>query len=737
MQNQKFDELHFFIAESGSFDNVRDTILIGGLLLFGKYDEETQNKLRNAMVDSLKEINMKYPQNTFFHDFIESDETKKQGKIFASSLAKNLMTSATNEDEKKAYSIIMFQNIHDIYPNTPLILVQRELDNRYITMIWSLIEHTIFVSNKTANKLNDNAKIHVHIAHRSYTLDLDKSTMTTAKELQLNMKKNNDKNKKNTYFVTSPIDSNQLTNTFNILINDRWKTSNLKLASIETAELIFDKKPKKSDEPTPGLYLANVILGIERSRLVRSQLIAEQTLPILESLNYDQNLDSTAICKSNYCNGNIESLIATIEQYPIDPNNMQNQELVRTLVKEYIRDSKQFQNLFESAKVIVDNPKNRKKGSELLRLLEYIYRNSSKPDLFADLYLTMMQFLISNQFGNIMKSAELWKTYIPLENNLPKLGVEYGLKIGTEFRCRRAISLTEQFNFDYAEQIMTEIGTHEETFCEAMAKFFQVSADQIDLQKIANCYDTLAQVFAFQAFDQYKRKLSELFFRKALMLFNNPVDQTRVWIHLGHLACDFPLQLKPLWEEAVTNLPASDNYIDDGIKMPFVTAVRLKGILVFGNSEQKKELAETMDSITRNYAYEVINTYPYGLILQKLAMLNAEIGNKKRANKLFEKTIRSLESGEYFSRSLSTIAKIRHSLFMFESNMNTNTNSNFNNFNINSKIKYLQNNIRQFIAQLPKSQITKQQSEALQFIDQQNTLQQAKRILNNIRFLHW
>ncbi|MDR2761975.1 MAG: hypothetical protein LBB88_05190 [Planctomycetaceae bacterium] len=727
MQTQKFDEVHLFIAESGSFDNIRDTILIGGLLLFGKYDETIQNKLRGAMVDSLNEIGKKYPHDTFFHNFLESDETKQQGKHFAAALAKKLETLTPNEDERIIYCVVMFQHIHDVHDNTSTLLAQYELNNRYVSMVWSLIEHTLFVSDRTSKKLNDDAKFHIHLAERSYAIDLDKSTLELAKSLNLNLKKSNDVNKKNTYVVTTPLNADDLKNIFNISIRNRWSNTKLELASVETVELAFDKKVKKSDESTPALYLAGAILGIERARLIRSQLIAVQTLPILESLIYDQNLDSTAICKSNYCNENIESLISTIEQHPIDPNSQQNQELVRILIKEYTRDSKQFQRLFESAKLIADNPKNRKRGNDLLRLLEHIYRMSGKQDLFADFYLTLIQFSVANQVGNIPKSSEMWKTYMPMENSLPKLGIEHGLKFGTEFRCRRAINLMEQFNFDLAEQVMIEIGTREEGFCEAMAKFFNMPVEQINLQNIGRCYDTLAQVFAFQASDPYNRKLSELFFRKALTAFSDPVDQTIVWVHLGHLACDFPNHLRPLWNEVVKNLPTTGNIIDDGIKMPFVVAVKLKGALVFGDAEQKKELTETMDIITRSYAYEVINSFPYGLILQTLAMLNVEIGNKKRANKLYEKAIRSLELGEQFSRSLSIVAKIRHSLFTLDSNPAPN----------NPKGKYLFHNVRQFIALLPKSQITKQYNDSAYYIDQKNLQQYAKRILNNIKFIHW
>ncbi|MDR2170010.1 MAG: hypothetical protein LBP59_07710 [Planctomycetaceae bacterium] len=751
IQIQKFDELHFFIVESGFFDKVKETFLIGGLLLFGKYDETVQKKLREILVDSLSVIDKKYPQDTSFYAFLENDATKRQGKQFASALAKNLSALTPDEDNRTAYGLLMFQNIHDIHDNLPTLFAQNELNNRYVSMLWSLIEHTIFVSDRAAKKLNSGAKFHVHIAARSYVIDLDKTSLKSAKALELNMKKNaepkntepkntepNDAESKDaesknadvvTYTVTPSIDADEIKNLFDVAINERWSTSDFKLETVETCELIFDKKIKKSDEPTPGLYLANTLLGIERTRLVRSQLIADPALPILESLIYDQNLDSTAICKSNYCNGNITSLIETLEHYPLDPNSQQNQEIVRILIKEYAKNSEQFYRLFDAAKNIAGNAKNRKHGNDLARLVEHIHRMSDKTDLLADFYSILIQFITANQSNYAIKSFDLWRIYLPKENSLPKLGVKNGLKIGAEFRCRRAVNLMEQFNFDLAEQVMIEIGTQNDDFCQAMAKFFNVPVEQIDMQEISNCYDTLAQVFAFQAFDQYKRKLSELFFRKALTATKNPASQIRIWTHLGHLACDFPKQLKPLWDEVLTNLPTTGDYIDDGIKTPHVIAIRLKGALVFGNNELKKELTETMDVITRNYAYEIINSFPYGLILQTLAMLNAELGNKKRANKLFEKTIRSLESSEQSARPLATIAKIRHTLFNLESNPNINTNI--------SKNKFLHSNIRQFISYLPKSQISKQLHEATLNPDQQNTQQNAKRILNLIRFIHW
>jgi hypothetical protein len=291
-----------------------------------------------------------------------------------------------------------------------------------------------------------------------------------------------------------------------------------------------------------------------------------------------------------------------------------------------------------------------------------------------------------------------------------------------EFRYRRAVSLTDQFQFEKAEQILVDIGTKAEQFQEKMAEIFETPVEQLNRRPLGMCYSTLAQACAFQANEFDKRTLAENLFRNALNCFTEQNDQERIWVYLVHLACDFPKESRSLWEEAHVNFLQYTGNIIDGLEKPFALAAYIKGMYVFGNINEKRPWANDLNQILVDYPNDLLNRHPFGLILQMTAMLNVSVFHEtgeseyaKYANNFFPKAAKSLDSGEKLLKTLASVARLRNALFVLETDANN-----------AGKLESLQNALRS---------VAKKIKIAPTSAD--NPIEQANQLLSNIHFNYW
>ncbi|MDR1923863.1 MAG: hypothetical protein LBQ66_05775 [Planctomycetaceae bacterium] len=721
-KKEKFDELHFFLDESGQFTEKSDINLVGGVLLFGLYDGKVQNGIRRAITNALKKINGQYPQDLHFYAFRESAEEMRQAKEQKKLLCNSLHHELENwrkQENVKIYGILI-RHRQDIYSETSGILNEKEVDNRYIAMLWSLIEHSVFVNKKVISRLNDNAKIHLHIANRMFVFPKDEAKREYLQSLGWQVS-DDTRGEDNQYAVTTIINEDELRGMFRVALSDRWQMSKLELGEVDIQRLRYNNV-RRETESTTALYLADLLLGVERSRIIRyNQIIVQPTLPILEQLDYSPHLKFITNCKSQLLSGGIESVLSNLEDNPIDPNDSGTDDLIPLLVEYYTHSPKTFHRLFMKASQFVDQPNYRQQGLDILKLLEFVYQKTGQRDLLSELYSILIPFSVANHSGDTEAANELWERYLELENQLPALGNEAGLTMQAEFRCRRAVSLTDQFQFEKAEQILVDIGTKAEQFQEKMAEIFETTVEQLNRRPLGMCYSTLAQACAFQANDFDKRTLAESLFRNALNCFTEPDDQERIWVYLAHLACDFPEELRSLWEEAHVNFLQYTGNIIDGIEKPFVLAAYIKGMYVFGNINEKRQWANDLNQILVDYSNDLLNRHPFGLILQMTAMLNVSVFNetgeseyKKNANVFFSKAVQSLASGEKLLKTLASAAQLRSVLFALETDANN-----------AGKLELLQNTIRSVAKKLsivPTSD---------------NPIEQANQLLSNIRFNYW
>jgi hypothetical protein len=166
---KKFDELHFFIDESGNLTAEspnQEIMLLGGVLLFGTYDDKADASLHELISKELSKAGGKFPEDLHFS---KSALSSKEKEAFFSNLSSAIKDWAA--DQRILHGVYI-KHKKDIFNSAPDILAEKQFDNRYLSMLWSLVEHLVFVDANVRGSLTQGATIHLHIASRIFFLDL-------------------------------------------------------------------------------------------------------------------------------------------------------------------------------------------------------------------------------------------------------------------------------------------------------------------------------------------------------------------------------------------------------------------------------------------------------------------------------------------------------------------------------------------------------------------------------------
>jgi hypothetical protein len=664
LQTETFNELHLFIDESGNFDSMKkkEIKLIGGVLVFGEYNEIMEQRIKDSLITAVQSIQGKYPQGLHYFE-----RKPKNNKLFSDTLMEQL-DIFFKENNVQIYGVLI-RHREDIFADASGILVECEFDNRYFLMLWSLIEYCVFVSDEINKRLTDDAVIHLHIARKSFNLHYDNEDyVNVVKSLGYNV--HQDRNTKR-YYVSTSVNEQTIRGMFSIALKNQWKTSKRTLKTIEMNPIVYNPYPgandwKRREASSSALYLADILLGVERERLQYKPV--QSLLPILESLEYGRKLEVIMRCKSCLADDNFDALIGIFADESIDPDDGRNQDIVNRLVQEFQQNRTPFYRLYEMSAEKVDNPVRRKHALQTIKLLDVVYQKTNQFDLFSELYSTLVSFSAANHSGDVRKAEANWNQYLELEKQVllfgKKKGLEKARNIMLKFRSRRAVNLMDQFDFETAENIINEISQNEYRFCVNNSDDLQF----VSTWRLGVCYSLMGQVGAFQK----KYDIAINSFRYALNCFNEPDDIERIWVYCGHLACDFPETSTDLWNEAKEYLATvMKNHLP--LEKPFVFAVLAKGILVFGDVMEKQEWLNKNNDILETSLSNILPMHPCGLILQTAAMLNADIWSEtgdniyaERADHFFGQAIRSLEAGENLLQFLSIACRLRYASFINE-----------------------------------------------------------------------
>ncbi|MDR1142569.1 MAG: hypothetical protein LBL62_12830, partial [Planctomycetaceae bacterium] len=603
----KYNELHLFIDESGCFSKKRDINIVGGVLLFGSYDDTVQSGIKNAMIDACRIAGEQYPPH--FYEL-------KDEKIFADNLSENFEIWRKNTGT--AIYGVLIQHKEDVFDSASNIIAEQNFDNRYLAMIEEFIEYVVFVSNEINIRLTEDAEIHLHIAHRCFTVP--RNDELKAKYESLGYKVDNYKRNSNAYLIKSSLLPSNITILFRQAVRQHWTTSQRKFAEIKLEQLNYN-----SGETTPAMYLADIVIGVERKRLQKMRV--KQTLPILESLEYGKALNTEIRCKAYLVADNIEGLIGDLEKNPFNPDDLRNRNIVNVLVTAYGKNKKPFQTLYETAEKLVDNPSERDRAVMLSELLDVIAEESGCKDLLFQFYSLMVKFSFANHTGNFQKGNLIWAEWLKLEPLLPQVGLDYGVKFYTEFRLRRAVNLMDMFQYVEAETVLLDGVTKEEDYRTKTAAIFGCEPEQIDAIQIGKIYNTLGQSLAFQGNDL---QWAENSFRYAIECFKDKDSIERSWVYLGHLACDHPNELRHLWDEVVTHLPSGEKPLEK----PFVLALKLKAALVFYDDVTQNKWLNDALSVLDYCPGNIKRQHPWGLVIQTTALICVKLYQITKDEKL-------------------------------------------------------------------------------------------------------
>jgi hypothetical protein len=678
ISDEKYNELHLFIDESGKLNsNRRNEIrFVGGVLIFGEYNSAIEKSIEYSLRRAVKEIGRKYPQDLHYFQ-LPPNERKKLAYVIQKQLA-----FFRPQFGERMYGVLI-QHDEDIYPDAPIALAEQELDNRYNSMLWSLIEYYVFVSDEVNKRLTNNAAIHLHIAKKSFSLPEDEDYINTVKSLGYNVSKNPQTGQ---HYVQTSINAQTIRGMFTMTIRNRWKTSQRELASIEINSINYDcnsyaNDSKRRTVSTPTIYLADIILGVERNRIIDERIgikPLQQILPFLEFLEYGKQLEVAVQCKACLLENQFEALVEILADESIDPDDIRNQDVMNRLVEEFKQNPTSFHSLIEIAVREIDEPKRRSHALMTAKLVSVIYQRANVFDLLIELYSILVSFAAANHTGDIIKAEAMWNQYLELEKQTPAIGKEYGLEkvrdIILMFRSRRAVNLMDKFNFEAAENVIVEVSKDE-------INFRGNNADDLEFiskRRIGICYSLAGQACAFQR----KQDKANEFFNYALSCFTKPEDNERIWIYRGHLACDYPEVSTDIWKEIKERLLVDFNRRFEMLDNPFAFAILMKGTLVFGDINEKQEWLKEIDDVLEFYRQSMFSIHPCGLILQSAAMLYAAVWREtgddnavELADYYFQQAIGSLASGEKLLRLLSNACKLRHALFLYECNPHENKKS--------------------------------------------------------------
>jgi hypothetical protein len=278
----KFNELHLFIDESGNFDSIKknEIKLVGGVLLFGEYNNTIEQGIKNSLLTVVQSIHGKYPQS--LHYFGQS---QKNHKMFSDTLKEQLDVFC-KENDTKIYGVLI-RNEEYLDTNVPKIIVEREFDDLYLSMLWSLIEYCVFASGEVNSRLTNDAVIHLHIARKSFRLNNnDENYINVIRSQGYTVAQNPNTGE---YYVPMSVNEQAIRGMFSMTRKNQWKISERKLETVNMNPIVYNpypaaKDPKRQKESTSALYLADITLGVERTRL-RCKFF-QSIVPILESLEY-------------------------------------------------------------------------------------------------------------------------------------------------------------------------------------------------------------------------------------------------------------------------------------------------------------------------------------------------------------------------------------------------------------------------------------------------------------------
>lgn len=726
MSQNKFNELHLFVDETGLLANIdaynpktrgKDLCLVGGVVFWGEYD-----KFDARLAKILKEtVATHYGIDSWSElHYYDSEGAQKLGAEYWPK--KNAFLAALRDELQRDACADRFQGVsirHESDLGAPSsLLSENEEDNRYLFMLQSLIEQVVF-SDETARRLTKDAKIVVRIASRQLVLPRGDARIPLIKarldrlarrlylkpsERRLYYEKvdrfevpyfHNEKDIRNATTAFLKYRRPDATYDFN---DQRVETINYNR---------FDNQGRYKELSASGYYLADIFLGQKRNalsaRAPKSGDAASFVVPEFKSWTYEPASEELARCDADLANGGgyFDDLLWSQPDLVANPLFAEfKNKLAQTLSAKNLRrywDRLRFDidasrsEAFNQARATFVNV------DEITRLRSEERRREDaqkfpKDDAENQLSRAWVRFAIANHSGDVAEGERVWQDIANLEPLYRRLSPEKELEFRTETGLRRAVNLLDAFRFDEARRIVAElIERQEETlrFVQS-SKFFE---DRTKRFQLGRCYSQLGQIEACSGSFESARKL----FEQAAAQYDattDAADLERNAIYLGHVACDMCRFAvgdcgKSLWAQTLANVPTlkRDSQINDNLLSlknlnddnRYWAPLLLKGVWLFENDDQVADLLDDWDaSPLKRSIYQRLNEkrseWPDGAVLQSVAESRARLYRKLRTTPFFESTrnafndaISALQKEDSpLMNFLAAVARLRKALWLVD-----------------------------------------------------------------------
>ncbi|MCS7015691.1 MAG: hypothetical protein RMJ19_02245 [Gemmatales bacterium] len=667
----QFDQLHFFLDESGSFGE-KDVNLVGGVIVLGPYDSAADAALMQLLQESVSKCKARFPQDLhFFQSSLTSSRRRELCKEIATRLP-------FWQREQRWLTGIALRHQRDIFPSGSNILAEQQHDNRYLQILCTLIEHVCFVDPYFTARLSPKAEIFVYVGQRYFRVENTQENRELLSRLgyEVVVHMSNE-----APCMARSLTTHELRGLIRSIVRERWPQTQLQFQCFKVCRINYDAR-RQTDHPA-AMYLADLELGCLRNRC-RGVKDAERLLAYSRLLDYDQKLHHLVQMASALAQGSLASFLDRSRSYwalssisvnrpSDDPLSEVQAVLEQSAAQLAQRDAAPLLVLLKDACDLVDSPGQIQKGVALADFAIRILNRAERLTPEAEILALQAHLSAANHTGETEIADFVWQEYTQREEQLLACGLS-GLERMAEMRNRRAISRLDQFCFEEAKIILAHILSHVESGFYPLAKMFDIPVEKLPMRLIGTLFGTLGQVFALQTQPDHSR--AEACFRRALDLFNASADQQRQWTYLGHLACDRGESGHALWQEVchhLADLASVMPICEEGRQ--YQLALQIKGFYVFRPREDILAFLEQwqQNSPTQAYSEESQKCHPFGLIYQGLGLLYARLGRETRDHRYyqqalpwFDRAAELMQNGGPLLKILARIARIRQWLVKAE-----------------------------------------------------------------------
>jgi hypothetical protein len=671
----KYSAVHFFLDESGRFTGTSpraELALVGGVLLFGDYDPDADARLKAILKRRLEAAGGQFPTELHF----SSTQLAERLPDFLRGVTEELPRWC---QETRALYGISLRHASDLADPNHGLLSERRNDYRYLSMLWSLVEHLVFVDEKVLERLAPDASINLHVANRAYVFDPQRQSVEELERLGYSVSP--DRRQSGRMVVRSILREGDLLTMLRMAVRMRWGDVPVRLGEIRVQRLDYEN----GNSPA-ALYLADLYLGLVRQgelgrmRHFRPRATPEALLASFRRLQYGPWLELMALKQAALNNGNLDDYIAASDQYDslprqhldtFEPIERRQQKRAAELLS---ASAERVVALLEKACHTIDLPGQYDAG---WRAAERAWRWLIQPPLRAEMLYLQARLSHANHTGHVRKADEVWQAYERSEPELGSLGSE-GLRLRAELRNRRAVHLIDSFRLEEAEKVINGVLDDQEAVQQVLRRMEAGSETCAVNRELGACYGTLGQVHAFLG-GQERQDLAKEVFVEACRFFKRADDVERQCVYLGHLACDRGPAGETDWRAVLQKLPALlDPNPISGSGQQYLLALQIKGVLLFAPTTAVLKYLERWKEHRPIEQFEMEETrlHPFGLIHQAMGLLSArawrETGdNCHRADALaaFERAIKHLKhkSSGPLLQCLGHFADVRRALFEIES----------------------------------------------------------------------